>query len=351
MAEDAPARIFTLTLNPAIDLGVSVEKVEPEHKLRCGPPRREPGGGGLNVTRAIAELGGKSTAVFPIGGKTGDLLRFLVGHYCTGKACDHRAVPALAPTRENVIVTETSTGLQYRFNMPGAELSEDEAQACLEALVQGVREVASSKSGSNKAGHQALAVVSGSLPPGVQPEFVGTIIQQVRSVGGRVVVDSSGPALRQALDAGVFMVKPNRRELAQAIETLDPDEADPAVIGRAAVELARTCGITYALVSMGQDGAVLATAEGYAHCKAPNVAVKSATGAGDSMVAAAVLAIERGAGPAEILRDGVAAGAAAAMTPGTELLKKPDFDRLRQAINPPAFVGLARDSQPHKARA
>lgn len=341
MASDAPARIFTLTLNPCIDMGVSVDTVEPEHKLRCGQPRREPGGGGLNVTRAIAELGGKSTAVFPAGGKTGDLLKFLVGHYCTGKFCDQRGVPVMAPTRENVIVTETSTGNQFRFNMPGAEVSHEEAHACLQALVDGV---ASVESGD---GHHGLAVISGSLPPGVEPPFVRTIIDAVRDVGGRVVVDSSGPALTEALGAGVCMVKPNRRELAQTIGGISPDETDPAVVGTAAMNLARKHNVTYVLVSMGGDGAVLAMKDGYAHCAAPKVDVKSATGAGDSMVAAAVLAIERGCSPEEILRDGVAAGAAAAITPGTELLKRPDFERLRSAMPMPTMVRL----KPEKAKA
>jgi len=342
MATDTPARIFTLTLNPAIDMGVTVDTVMPEHKLRCAKPRREPGGGGLNVTRAIAELGGTSTAVFPAGGKTGDLLKFLVGHYCTGIACDQRPIPVLAPTRENVIVNETSTGEQYRFNMPGAELSDEEATACLEALVDGVKHAGDSvgKSGraSESGGGGGLAVMSGSLPPGVEPPFVRTVIDAVRAVGGRVVVDSSGSALREALGAGVCMVKPNRRELARTIGGLDEHEIDPAVVGAAAMELARTHGVTYALVSMGGDGAVIATREGYAHCPAPRVEVLSATGAGDSMVAAAVLAIERDAPPEEILRDGVAAGAAASITPGTELLKRPDFERLRDAMALPEMV-------------
>ncbi len=322
-------------------MGVQVEKVEPEHKLRCDHPRREPGGGGLNVTRAIAELGGKSTAVFPAGGKVGDLLKFLVGYYCTGIACDLRAVPVRAPTRENVIVTETSTGNQFRFNMPGAELSDEEAQACLEALVDGVGSV------DGGDGHKGLAVISGSLPPGVQPPFVRAIIDRVRAVGGRVVVDSSGPALREALGAGVCMVKPNRRELAQTVGGLSPDEADPAVVGAAAMDLARTYNITYVLVSMGGDGAVLAVKDGYAFCEAPKVDVQSATGAGDSMVAAAVLAIERHASPEEILRNGVAAGAAAAITPGTELVKRADYERLRDAMPMPKMVRSA----PAKAKA
>lgn len=325
---DAPARIFTLTLNPAIDMGVEVEKVEPEHKLRCAKPRREPGGGGLNVTRAIAELGGKSTAVFPAGGKTGDLLKFLVGHYCIGIACDQRAVPVMAPTRENVIVAETSTGNQFRFNMPGAELSDEEANACLKALVDGVKHVEGG----------GLAVISGSLPPGVEPPFIRDIIDAVRAVGGRVVVDSSGAALREALGAGVCMVKPNRRELAQTIGGISQGEADPATVGAAAVELARKHNVTYVLVSMGEDGAVLGMKDGYAHCPAPRIEVKSATGSGDCMVAAAVLAIEQGRSPQEILRDGVAAGAAAAMTPGTELLKRPQFEKLLEAMPMPELV-------------
>ncbi|MFI4882068.1 MAG: 1-phosphofructokinase family hexose kinase, partial [Phycisphaerales bacterium JB064] len=275
------------------------------------------------------------------GGKTGDLLKFLVGHYCTGKFCDQRGVPVMAPTRENVIVTETSTGNQFRFNMPGAEVSHEEAHACLQALVDGV---ASVESGD---GHHGLAVISGSLPPGVEPPFVRTIIDAVRDVGGRVVVDSSGPALTEALGAGVCMVKPNRRELAQTIGGISPDETDPAVVGTAAMNLARKHNVTYVLVSMGGDGAVLAMKDGYAHCAAPKVDVKSATGAGDSMVAAAVLAIERGCSPEEILRDGVAAGAAAAITPGTELLKRPDFERLRSAMPMPTMVRL----KPEKAKA
>jgi 6-phosphofructokinase 2 len=176
----------------------------------------------------------------------------------------------------------------------------------------------------------------------VQPPFVRTIIDAVRAAGGRVVVDSSGPALREALGAGVCMVKPNRRELADLLSgrggNMNPDESDPAIVGAAAIDLAQKHNITYVLVSMGGDGAVLAMKDGYAYCEAPKVDVHSATGAGDSMVAAAVLAIERGLSPEEILRDGVAAGAAATITPGTELVKRPDFERLRNSMPLPQMI-------------
>jgi len=318
-------RIITVTLNPAIDLSVEVPRVQPEAKLRCTNPRRDPGGGGLNVSRAIAELGGRSLAVYPVGGHTGALLGELVGCCGDSGGLSHHPIEVAQPTRENVTVVETDTGRQFRLAMPGSPLTGEEVDRCLRTIA----EVSAGTDG-------ALVVLSGSMPPGFGPEELARAIAVVRDAGGRAIVDTSGPALRKAAGLAPLLMKPNALELGALLEgraqgESSPDASDPQAVGRAAVALARASGVAMLLVSLGEHGAVLATADGYAHAKAPPVEVVSAVGAGDCMVAAAVLALARSAPPEEVLRDGVAAGSAALLTPGTELLRRGDFERLRDA--------------------
>lgn len=303
-------KIVTLTLNPALDVATRVHAVAPEIKLRCQAANFDPGGGGINVSRAIRFLGGESTAVYAAGGHNGAMIQQLLD----AESIRNRAVPIAGITRQSFVVYEESTTLQYRFNMPGPDLSADEWIACLEALFDL---------------EPAYIVASGSLPAGVPLEFYGEITRYARQYDIRVIVDTAGEALHRSFGTGVFLMKPNLRELELFAGEKLQDEAHIKTVARRLIAE----GLSDVLVvSMGAAGAALVTADRYLHQRAPVVKVGSKVGAGDSMVAGLVLRLAQGAPLEDALRYGVAAGSAAVMSPGTQLCQKRDVDRLYQEM-------------------
>jgi 6-phosphofructokinase 2 len=295
--------IVTLTVNPAIDVAASVPRIFPNHKLR-----RHPGGGGLNVSRAIRQLGGESLACYLAGGPGGDMLEALLN----AETLTHRRLAIQGWTRENFTATEEESGNQFRFVMQGPELSEAEWQNALETL-------ASLEPAPD------LAIASGSLPRGAPDDFYGRFAQAMRQRGTRVIIDTSGQPLAEAVRAGVFLIKPSLREMrALTCQDLETD-AEQNV---AAMNLIETGKCEAVVVSLGAEGVLLASRESCERFASPEVVVQSRVGAGDSMVAGIGLALSRGESVREAVRFGVAAGAAAVMTPGTELCRREDAERL-----------------------
>ncbi|MCC3153134.1 1-phosphofructokinase family hexose kinase [Hymenobacter sp. BT770] len=300
--------VVTLTLSPAIDKSTSVPQLVPEQKLRCEQPKVEPGGGGINVARALKRLGLDSQAVFVAGGPPGEVLKQLVAR----EGIEQHPVPTEAWTRENFTVVDASNNQQYRFGMPGTELIASE-QAQVLATLAGLSPVPD------------VLVASGSLPPGVAPEFMGEIARWASSVGAKLIVDTSGEALRCAVHEGVFLLKPNLGELAMLAGTDALDSESAAAAARSIVEAGK-CEIV--VVSLGAAGACFVTREVEEHIAAPAVRKRSTVGAGDSMVAGMVYALCQGRPVREAVRMGVACGSAATMNSGTELFHARDAARL-----------------------
>lgn len=304
----APATIETLTLNPAVDKNTSLDHVAAERKLRCAPPRFEPGGGGINVSRAIRKLGGASSAFFLSGGPTGRLLEELLAK----EGIDRHPFAVPGRTRENLNVTEEATGRQFRFVFPGPEVPSEAWRRCLDAV-------------EALDPPPAYLAASGSLPPGLPTDAYARVAEVVRPRGTRVIVDTSGPALRATLRAPVYLLKPNLKELATLAGKPLEDEASVERETRKLIAEGRCEAV---VVSLGGGGALLATREGLYRFHAPAVPIRSKVGAGDSMVAGLTLALARGRPLPEAVRFGVAAGTAAVMTPGTELCRRADVERL-----------------------
>lgn len=299
--------VLTLTVNPCIDVSAAVDRVVPEDKLRCDTPRYDPGGGGINVSRVVKRLGGRTLAVWASGGLTGDFLRSLLD----ANELEHVPVPTLGMTRQNIIVFENATLLQYRFGMPGPPLNREEQLACGQTV-------------GMHAGDCRTIVLSGSLPPETPINFYRRIIDRLPA-GPKVIVDTSGAALRESLGSGVFLIKPNRRELSQLTGcAIDNEQA----LADAARGLVREGAAEVVAVSLGEYGVVCATAEGIDIVRTPDVPIQSKVGAGDSMVAGIALAIARGKTIRDAIRYGTATGTATVMTPGTELCRPEDVDRL-----------------------
>ena len=300
--------IATLTLNPALDIATSVASVAPEIKLRCATARFHPGGGGVNVARAIHFLGGEALAVYASGGHTGAKLSQLLAD----EGVERRTIPIAGTTRESFTCYEDSTGLQYRFTLPGPALSEDDWRACVDACLDLQPDI---------------LVVSGSLPGGVPDDFHAQLASRANAQNTRLIIDSAGHAITSA--RGVYLLKPNLRELGHLA---GGDLTDETQIVNAAQSLVAAGVCEAAVVSMGAAGALLATGEGAMRLRAPVVPIRSKVGAGDSMVAGIALALSRGLDLPDAARFGVAAGSAAVMTPGTQLCRREDAERLYRQI-------------------
>lgn len=303
-------RILTLTLNPSIDVTAAVAELKPEQKLRCSKAHYEPGGGGLNVSRVIRELGGTSLAFVRAGGPTGDWLKaMLEAEGIT--PCVHDAG---GPTRPSFQITEQATGRMYRFVLPGPELGVAAARRLTTAVRKLIEET-----------EPGFVVASGSLPPGTPQDFLPRLAALCRKRQTRLIADTSGPALASLIGAGVYLIKPNREEI-EALRRLLPNvKGPPESVAKA---LVRNKTATAVVVTLGAEGAILVTEEGAQHLTSPPVEARSAVGAGDSFVGALTLALDRGADLEEACRYGIAAGAAAVMTPGTELCRKRDVEAI-----------------------
>ncbi len=301
-------RIFTLTLSPSLDSATLTAQLYPEGKLRCSAPVFEPGGGGINVARAIVHLGGKATAIFPAGGATGEHLVSLL-------ADEQVAVDTVEShdwTRQNLHVHVESTHEQYRFVMPGATLSEDEFRQ-LEEKVLAI------ESG-------ALLVISGSLPPGVKTERLTQLIRAAQQNGIRCIVDSSGEALSAALTLGnIELVKPNQKELSALVNR---DLSQPDDVRSAAEELVKSGKARRVVVSLGPQGALAVDKTGSVQVVPPPMKSQSTVGAGDSMVGAMTLKLAQGASLREMTQYGVAAGSAATINHGTRLCSLDDTQKI-----------------------
>lgn len=304
--------VVTVTVNPAVDLSTRVDVVTPERKLRCAEPRHEPGGGGLNVSRAIRRMGGESIAVHTAGGPPGAML----GQLLDDEDIARRPVEVEGWTRENVIIDEARTNRQYRFCLPGPELSDSEPEAVLEVVAR-----------FDPA--PTYLVASGSLPPGVPEDFYADLAGAAAERGTRVVLDASGPALHHGAEAGVYLLKPNLNELADLLVRPVEGEEDQE---EAVTWLIASGRAEVVVLSLGAAGALLATREGCERIRSPTVPIESRVGAGDSMVAGIVLALTRGEDVRDAAEFGVAAGAAAVTTPGTELCRGADVRRIHVSM-------------------
>ena len=304
--------IITVTINPCIDKSTGIDNVVAERKLRCDPPSYEPGGGGINVSRAIDKLGGSSTAYYLTGGQIGHMLDRLLDE-------EHIAserLPIEGLTRENLIVYEKATGLQYRFGMPGPEVQEKELDQCMEKI-----------SGIDPPPEYIVA--SGSLPPGAPDDFYRSLARLAREIKAKLILDTSGGPLRSALEEGVYLIKPNLRELGLLTRGDVEEESSHLELAETIIREGKS---EIVVVSMGAAGALLVWKSGCERLRAPTVPIKSKVGAGDSMVGGIVLALDRGWPVSDAVRFGVAAGAAAVMTPGTELCRRDDTERLYEQM-------------------
>jgi len=302
------AEIVTLTPNPAIDISTSVDRIVPMRKLRCAPQRRDPGGGGVNVARVVKRFGGDVEAILPVGGFTGQLLRRLIND----EEIPNRVIEVEAETREDFSVSELSTAQQYRFVLPGLPLCEAEWRECLKAL-------------AGTEPRPKFVVGSGSLPPGVPNDFYAQAAAIARKLGAKFIVDTSGAPLAVAMEHGVYMIKPNLREMRDLVGVELLNQNDWIIAAREYINAGK---VEVVALSLGHLGALLVTRDQALRSQALPIKPVSAVGAGDSFLGAVIFSLARGDSLTDAFRLGMAAGSAALINAGTELCRPEDVYRL-----------------------
>lgn len=300
-------KIISITFSPCIDKSTSVNELIPEKKLHCALPKLEPGGGGVNVARAIKKLGGEVSAVYPSGGYTGKFLSHLVDK----EGLISIVINTKNETRENFTVFEEVTQKQFRLGMPSLELFQDEWEEIL------------SKVSAND--DVEFIVASGSLPPGVPMDIFAQLAKIAKTKNAKFIVDTSGKPLKHATEEGVFLIKPNLDELAFLSGKKELQEHEIKNIAKEMIASGKCENI---VVSMGAKGALLFTSNTAFSFVPPKVTVKSTVGAGDSMVGGIIYSISTGKSMPDAVQYGVACGTSATMHSGTELCNKLIADEL-----------------------
>ncbi len=299
--------ILTVTLNPALDVLTTIDRVSDTHKMRCGVVIKHPGGGGVNVARVLHRLGANCVAMYLAGGVTGERHHKLMN---AEKVRCH-VLPIAEETRESFSVHETSSGNDFRFVLPGPHVSTTEAEACFDYVAQHLP--------------KQFLVISGGLAPGIPDHFYARLAQLAKQQGVRVVLDASGAALTEALQVGVYLFKPSLRELRDLTGQALPDEASQVA---AAQQLIQSGQAEIVAVSLGAEGAMVVSAQESWRARSIQVDVQTTIGAGDSFVAGMVWSLARGVTLVKAFQYGMASGAAALLAPGTSLAQASDVHRL-----------------------
>jgi 6-phosphofructokinase 2 len=299
--------ISTVTLNPSLDKTVTVEELVVDEANRWTSLRRDAGGKGINVSRVIHELGGETIAYGFIGGFDGETLKHLLRQQ--GVPFDLTSIKR--EIRSNFIITDLKTCRQTRIDAPGPHISRDE----LRKLIDKITRIKIKPD---------FLVFAGSVPPGVPADIYRQLIEKAKESGIKTVLDSDNTWLKEGIKAKPNVIKPNVHEAEELLELKLRDE-------RAIIEAVKTLvskGIDVATISRGKDGLIVATKEKVLKVTSPQVEVRSTVGAGDSAIAGLVLKLSQGHRIEEASQWAAAAGAAATLTPGTELCRREDVERL-----------------------
>lgn len=306
------SKVLTLTMNPALEISTSIDKVVHTDKLRCTAAKTQPGGGGINVARVLNRLGmtmgDTCVAVYPVGGLNGELLQQTLDQ----AGLQTRPVEISGDTRQAFSVHETTTGKDFRFLLPGPSLAKLEWQLCLDTVLA-----------LTHAGDTVVA--SGSLPSGVPDNLFANLATALKTKGARMVLDSSGPPLKLALEAGVYLVKPSLRELEEFTGKSLQTEAQWRAAARAIIQSGQSQIVA---LSLGDSGALLVTPEHSFRAPAIPVEVVTSVGAGDNFVGGFVWAMQNDEPLERCLAYGLASASSALMNRSESICEPEAMHRL-----------------------
>jgi 6-phosphofructokinase 2 len=305
------AMIVTITLNPSLDQHITVDGLVVDGTNRWSRLYRYAGGKGIDVSRAIYEMGGRTVAYGFIGGTIGRAVEILLDK----EGVPFSFTPIQRETRTNFIITDTKSSQQTRIDAPGPHISKGEWERFRRKMLR-IRP------------SPDLIVAGGSVPPGIPNDVYYTIIMEAKDFGVRTILDSDGQWLAEGVKAKPYLIKPNVQE---AEELLNRELPTEEAITKAALDIV-DMGVEIAVISRGKDGIIAATKKEVLKAVSPPVKVRSAVGAGDCTIAGLALKLANREPLAEACRLAVAMGTAAVLTPGTELARKADVENLLPQI-------------------
>jgi 1-phosphofructokinase family hexose kinase len=288
--------IVTLTMNPAIDRTIAVDRLAFDDRAYILSSADSPGGRGINAAAVIHSFGGKTLAIIPAGGERGESF----GHYMENRGFPVTMVPIRNDIRLNFTITDRH-GLTIKLNELGPRLDRDELSR-IEAAVEA------------RIGDARWLMLCGSLPPGVPVDFYAQLVTRARKKKVRTLLDTDGEALAQGIEAGPTIVTPNQQEAERLLNTVLLTRAHSL----AAVRRIESMGAESVVLSLGSRGAIGASNAAMFEAIPPRVDAISPIGAGDALAAALLWSIENGDDFKQALRWGVAAGTASARLPGMQ---------------------------------
>ena len=303
--------IVTITFNPCIDKSSFIDALLPDKKLRCTPFVQEAGGGGINVARAVKKLGGNALAVYFAGGYTGTVLQNLL----KTEGIEMLVIDTGTDTRENIMIVDKATNLQYRFITPGFAVQPTHWQQLLEAI----ENITNTK----------YIVVSGSMQQGFPENIFERLSLIAAKKNARFIVDIPAETMQSHPVKGAYLLKPNLNELSMLS---GKEELQSNEIISAARDIISKNICEVVIVSMGAAGALLVTNDIAEQFMAPPVKRKSTVGAGDSMLAGIVMYLSANKNIKEAARFGVACGTAATLNEGTQLCSIADAEKLYKVM-------------------
>jgi len=305
MSDNHEKTVAVLALNPAVDISYVIPQLLEYQKVCATKTSYHPGGNGINVALALTELGVPVHCCSTIGGESGDLLLRLLGD---ALGDNHSCFRLQGETRINTSIMQQNPPGQFEITSLGPEVPAAvlaEISSCILDMVG-----------------DGIAVLSGLIPPGVPETAYRDLAEQVSAQGGKVVLDTSGDVLEQALQAKPYLVRLNRH----ALEMICKRRLDDIPLVAEAARLLQQGSVEYMCVSLGGEGAILLEGSNSYHCSAPKVHKQSTVGSADSLVAGLIAALRDGASPEAMLRLGVMCGSSTAAHPGTELFTRGELD-------------------------
>lgn len=302
--------ITTLCLNPALDVTYHVSKLIPEQKSRSDLARHDPGGNGINIGRALQRMNMNAHTLCIVAGDIGQLLQRLLKQQLINVSYEY----VDGETRINSTIIELDTATQYQVTDAGTDIPQQQLTTIIDNFIE--------LTGNG------FGIITGSCQSNVPNTLYAQLVDRINAKGGKAIVDTHGDALRHAIDAKPFLIKPNRYELETIIKRELPTIQD---IAKEARRLQQQ-GITHVCVSLGDEGAILVSPDNSYYAQAIDVKVNTTVGAGDSMVAGLVAGFSLYNDSKQALRYGIACGAGTVIHPGTELFSGDELDGFRQQV-------------------
>ena len=303
--------IITVTLNPALDKTIEIDEFKIGSVNRTVSTRVDAGGKGINVSKVIKELQHKSLALGFLGGSSGNQIK----NYLDDLDINNEFLSVKGQTRTNLKIIDKGNNTHTDINENGPSLVEEDIINIKEKIMK-------------YCGKDSLVVLSGSVPSGARSTIYCEMIKAIKDKGGKVILDADGELLIEGIKAGPYMVKPNIDELEKAFGINGNKEEEVIATAKKILEH----GVKYVAISLGSKGSMFISNDKVAKVNGIKVEVKSTVGAGDSMVAALAIAVEKDYSFEEAIKLASATSTANVMTEGTQTGRFEDIEKLKKQI-------------------